>query len=236
MTGFITALTGKLRTAALLAVGATAGLLGFTGNASGADNVRVEARAEFGDSHGRDYRHTDERRHNPHHSRPYHRGPRRYRHDHRHDHSDIRIDVDFNSRRTHYGPRVRERRVRYWVQPVYRTVTERVWVEPVYRIETERVWIEPVYETVYEEVHVPARYEVREITRRRHGRTIVIRERVLIEPARVQRVPRRVCVSEGRWDIVERRVCVSHGRWEVVEKRVCVSEGRWDYRVELSRY
>mgnify|MGYP006151323961 CR=1 FL=1 len=30
--------------------------------------------------------------------------------------------------------------------------------------------VEPVYETVYEEVHVPARYEVREIVKRRHGR------------------------------------------------------------------
>jgi hypothetical protein len=60
----------------------------------------------------------------------------------------------------------------------------------------------------------------------------VIRERVLIKPACVERVPTQVCVSEGRWDVVERRVCVSEGRWDVIEKRVCVSEGRWDYRVE----
>lgn len=238
MTGFITTLTGKLRGAALVAVGATVGLLGFAGTAGAEDGVRVE-KAQFGDRHGRDYRYGDERRHDAH-----RRSPRRYRHDHHQyghpgeDRSDVKIDIDFHTgrtkvrRETEYGPRHRERRVRYWVLPVYRTVTERVWVEPVYRTEIERVWVEPLYETVYEEVHCPARYEVREITKRRHGRRIVIRQRVLIEPAHVQRVPRRVCVREGRWDVVERRVCVSEGHWDVIERRVCVSEGRWDYRVE----
>jgi hypothetical protein len=243
MTGLINKFTGKLRAAALLAVGATVGMAGFANTAAAEDKVRVEAKAEYGDGHGRDYRHGDERRHDAH-----RRGPRRYRHDNDHGHghghhgdrdrSDIKIDIDFNSgrtklrRETEYAPRHHERRVRYWVRPVYRTVTERVWVEPVYRTESDRVWVEPVYETVYEEVHVPARYEVREIVKHRHGRRIVIRERVLIKPACVERVPKEVCVSEGRWDVVERRVCVSEGRWNVIEKRVCVSEGRWDYRVE----
>jgi len=232
MTGFITRFTGKLRTAAFFAVAGTAGLVGFTSEAAGDDTkVRVEAKAEFGDSHGRDYRHGDEDRHTP------RRAPRRYRHDHGHQHhghardrSDLKIDVDFGTgrtklrRETEYAPRFRERRTRYWVQPVYRTVTERIYIEPVYRTESDRVWVEPV--------HVPARYEVREIVKRRHGRTVVICERVLIAPAHVDRVPREVCVSEGHFDVVERRVCVSEGHWDVVEKRVCVSEGRWDYRVE----
>src|SRR5688572_14337077 len=49
MTGLITRFTGKLRTAALAAVAATAGLVGFTGEAAADDTkVRVEAKAEFG--------------------------------------------------------------------------------------------------------------------------------------------------------------------------------------------
>ena len=227
MTGFITRFTGKLRSATLLAFAAAAGLAGLTTTVTRADDVRVEAKVEYGDSHGRDYRHGDERRYSPRryrhdHDHGRHHGPPRYRRD---DRSEVKVDIDFNTGRTRirketeYGPRHRERRVRYWVEPVYQTVTE-------------RVWIEPVHETVYEDVYVPARYEVREIVKRRHGRKVVIRERVLIEPGHHERVPRRVCVSEGHWENVEKRVCVSEGRWNVVEKRVCVREGRWDYRVE----
>src|SRR5687768_1405932 len=207
MTGFITRFTGKLRSATLLAFAAAAGLAGLTTTVARADDVRVEAKAESGDRHGRDYRHGDERRYSPRryrhdHDHGRHHGPQRYRKDH--DHSEVKVDIDFNSGRTRirketeYGPRHRERRVRYWVQPVYRTVTERVWVAPVHRTVTERVWIEPVHETVYEDVYVPARYEVREIVKRRHGRKIVIRERVLIEPAHHDRVAKQVCVSPGR--------------------------------------
>ncbi len=212
MTAFFSNITGNLRAAAVLAIGVSAGLAGFSGTARAADGI-------YGDRFGKDYRHTVERR--------YDRGGRDDR-----DRTDVRIDIDFNSGRTQYRPCYTERRVRYWVEPAYRVVSERVWVEPVYRTVNERVWAPPVHRTVYEEVNVPARYEVREVVRYQRGRKVIIRERTLIEPARCERVAREVCVSEGRWDIVEKRVCVSEGHWDVVEKRVCESEGRWDYRVE----
>ena len=67
---------------------------------------------------------------------------------------------------------------------------------------------------VDEEVQAPARYEVRETVRYERGRRVVIRERVLVEPACTRRIARNVCVSEGRWDVIEKRVCVTPGRWE----------------------
>lgn len=158
---------------------------------------------------------------------------RRYDRDrdrHDHDKTDVKVDINFGSKPR---PRYTERRVRYWVEPEYRVVTERVYVEPVYKVVTQRIWIEPVYKTVYEEVQSPARYEIREVTRRIGGPvSVTTRERVLVEPACTRRIAHEVLVSEGRWDVVEKRICVSEGRWNNVERYVCVSDGRWDYRVE----
>jgi hypothetical protein len=212
MRRLIRTLSVKLGSKSLMTLSVAAGLASLAPMAAlAADDGR------YGDRHGRDYRHTVE-----------HRYERTYLDHNHHDRgkSQIKVDVNFGS------PRYEERRVRYWVEPVYTTVRDRVWVEPVYKTVCERVWVEPVYKTVYEEVCVPARYEVRECVRYQRGRRVIIRERVLVEPEHSRRVARNVCVSEGRWDTVERRVCVSEGHWDVVERRVCASEGRWDYRVE----
>src|SRR5689334_14456983 len=66
----------------------------------------------------------------------------RYDHHDHYDHHDgnVRVDVGFGQR---CEPRVVERQVRVWVEPVYRTVCDRVWVEPVVRTECERVWVPP---------------------------------------------------------------------------------------------
>src|SRR4051812_33754564 len=60
------------------------------------------------------------------------RGPRerdaRYDRYDRDDHFDLRIRIGDRPP----PPRVEERRVRVWVPPVYRTVSDRRWVEPVY--------------------------------------------------------------------------------------------------------
>jgi hypothetical protein len=142
------------------------------------------ARAD--DRYIRDYRYGDEHRYE------------------RRDRSDLRIGIDVNVGRP--APRYVERRVR-------------IWVEPVYRTECRKVWVEPVYRTEYEEVVVrPARYLVHEIIRYEDGRRCVSTERTLVEPAVVRRVPHDVLVTAGHWDTLERRVCVS--------------EGHWDYRVE----
>jgi hypothetical protein len=205
MTRLFNNTTGKFRRSILLAVGIGAGLAGF------ASTARADER--YGDRYGRDYRYGDERRYD------------------RRERSDVRVDIDVNLG-GHSRPHYAERRVRHWVEPVYRRTSERVWVEPVYKCVTERVWVAPVYRTVYEEVYSPARYEVREIVRYEHGRRCLLRERYLIEPACTRRVARQVCVAPGHWDTVERRVCVAEGHWDVVERNVCVSEGRWDYRTE----
>lgn len=176
----------------------------------------------YGDREGRDYRHTQEKRYDR------DRGDK-YDHRHKHDKTDVRVDINIGSAPR---PRYHERRVRYWVEPEFKVVRERLWVEPVYKTVTERVWIEPVFKTVYEDVRFPARYEVREVSTYIGSVRITNRERVLVEPACVKRVPRHVCVSEGRWETIEKRICVTEGRWNFVEKQVCVSEGRWDYRVE----
>jgi hypothetical protein len=211
MTGLIQKFSGKLATATVLAVTA------FAPAATQADDD-----GRYGDRYGRDYRYGDERRYDR------DRGDRYSGHRH-HDRDETKVKVDIN---LGGRPRYEERRIRNWVPPVYRTVTERVWVEPVHQTVTERVWVAPVYKTVYEEIEAPARYEVRETVRYRHGRRYVTRERILVEPACTRRIARNVCVSEGRWDVIEKRVCVSEGHWDTVERQVCVSEGRWDYRVE----
>jgi hypothetical protein len=183
MTGLFGNLTAKLSAAALI-------LATF-----GVTTARAGDDGRYGDRWGRDYRHGDERR--------YDRD-----HDHRHDHGDkakIKVDIDFSGGR--YHPRYEHRRVRYWVEPTYRTVTERVWVEPVYK-------------TVYEDVCVPGRYEVRDVVHHHWGRRVIVRERVLVEPACTRKIARNICVSEGHWDVVERKVCVT--------------EGRWDYRVAIA--
>jgi hypothetical protein len=231
MTGFIhTHVTRNLRTAALLALGLTAGVAGFAPSAAMADD---DDRARYGDRGGRDdYRYTQERRYDK--DRDHDRHDRHHHRDR--DKTDVKVEINIGGGRPAPRPRYTERRVRYWVEPEYRTVSERVWVEPVYKVVTERVWVEPVYQTVYEEVRVPARYEVREVSVGFGPARVTNRERVLIEPARIKRVAREVCVSEGRWNVIERRVCVSEGRWNVVHKHVCVNEGRWDYRVERVEY
>src|SRR5688500_3420248 len=155
MTRLLSTFSGTLGSKTLLTLAVAAGLAPTPARA--ADEGR------YGDRHGRDYRHTVE-----------HRYERTYR-DHDHDRGKPQIKVDVNFGR----PRYEERRVRYWVEPVYTTVRDRVWVEPVYKTVCERVWVEPVYKTVYEVVCVPARYEVRECVRYQRGRRVIIRERVL---------------------------------------------------------
>jgi hypothetical protein len=188
MNGIFNGFTRKFRKSTLLALAVAAGLAAFT------------PAVAFGGDRDRDRDHD---------------------HDHRHDKdkTEVKVDINFGTgqtqirRETEYRPRYRERRVRYWVEPVYTVRTERVWVQPVYRTVSERVWVEPVYKTVYEEVRTPARYEVREITRYEHGRKTVTRERTLIDPGGIQRIGREVCVSEGRWDYRVERVEVT-GREE----------------------
>lgn len=201
----------------LLSLAVSAGIAGiFSANAPADDGL-------YGDRHGRDYRHGDEDRR-----------PR----------SDFKFDFDFTTgsawiqREADNRPHFVERRVKVWIEPTFRTVSERVWVEPVYRCETERVWIAPAYKTIYEEVRIPERWEVRETIRYEQNHKVITRERILVAPACMKRVPRQVCISEGRWNLVEKKVCVSEGHWDVVEKRVCVTGGQWDYRtehLELSR-
>lgn len=212
MTGLFNSITGNLRTK-LMAMGLLAGTLGLSPTLARADD-----NGRYGDRDGRDYRHGDERRYD-----------RRDSDRDRRDRTDVKVDINFGSRPR---PRYTERRVRYWIEPEFKTVCERVWVEPVYRTTTERVWVEPVFKTVYEVVCVPARYEMREISTRIGPARVSHRERVLVEPESTRRVATEVLVSDGYWKTTERRVCVSEGRWNNVEQQVCVSEGRWDYRVE----
>jgi hypothetical protein len=119
------------------------------------------------------------------------------------------IDVDIRIGGRDRRPEYREREVRVWVPPVYRTVVDRKWVEPVYHVETERVWVPPVYED----------REVRFIGGQ--GRL-----RMRIE---------RVLVRDGCYETRERRVCVSEGYWENCERQELVCEGHYETHVERAR-
>jgi hypothetical protein len=146
--------------------------------------------------------------------RGYDRYERYDRHDRRDD--DVRVDIDFGRRRE---PCYEERRVRVWVEPVYRTVCDRVWVEPVVRSECERVW-------------VPAVYEERVVTRRDFcGRLERVRERVEVEPGHFEERRREVVVRPGHWDTVERRELVCAGHYEWRTERVKVADGERGWRV-----
>jgi hypothetical protein len=148
---------------------------------------------------------------------PAQAGPRgryydRYDHDRHDDH--VHVGVDIGRR---YEPRYEERRVRVWVEPVYRTVCDRVWVEPVVRTECERVW-------------VPAVYEWREVTRRDFcGRLERVRERVEVEPGHFEERRREVVVRPGHWDTVERQelVCAGHYEWRTERVRVAERDQGW---------
>jgi len=105
--------------------------------------------------------------------------------------------------------------------------TVRIWVEPVYRTVSDRVWVEPVYKTVCENVWVPERCEVRETVCSEHGRRIVRRDRVVVEPGHMDRVERRVLVTEGHFDCVERRELVCAGHYETRVERI---ERPWGWR------
>src|SRR5437762_8520657 len=76
----------------------------------------------------------------------------------RHDDGKVRVGVDLNLGGGR-GPRYEERRVKVWVEPVYRTTTDKVWAEPVYKTVTDKVWQEPVVKVQAERVWVPDRYE-----------------------------------------------------------------------------
>jgi hypothetical protein len=136
----------------------------------------------------------------------------------------------------HRGPRFEERRVRVWVEPVYRNVSDRVWVEPVYRTVPDRVWRKPEVRVQFDRVWVPDRYEVRTTTRRdRFGRLVKTREKILIEPGHHEKRRSEVVVRPGFWDTVERQEMVSEGRWDVVTRQELVSAGRWEWRVQRVR-
>jgi len=157
-----------------------------------------------------------------------------------------------------------DRETRYWVAPVYQTVTDRVfveavyqdrvdrvWVEPVYQDRVERFWVEPIYQVRHERVLVPEVWEVREVRKidTYTGRTVIVKDRILVKASyyetRDVRVcvaqghwderHTRVCVSEGRWQENHTRVCVTEGHWQVVDRQVLVSEGHWDTRIERVR-
>ena len=148
------------------------------------------------------------------------RGGERDRSHGRYDHDESRVHLDFGFS-TRSAPRYEERRVRVWVDPVYRTVCDRVWVAPVVRTECERVW-------------VPACYEWRYVTRRDHcGRRFRIRERVEVAPGHFEERRREVVVRAGRWVTVERRELVCEGHYEWRTESVRVVGGGWRDRTAI---
>ena len=131
------------------------------------------------------------------------------------------------------GPRYEERKVKVWVEPVYRTVTDRVWVEPTYRTVTDRVWREPVTEVRVERAWVPDRYEWRTFYRRNHrGDRIKVREKVLVEKGRYERRETQFIVKPGFFENIERREIDQPGRFNVVERRELVTPGHFEWRTE----
>jgi hypothetical protein len=143
-------------------------------------------------------------------------GRERYHGYDHHDDSSVHVDIGFGTG-PRYERRYDERRVRVWVEPVYRTVCDRVWVEPVVRTECERVW-------------VPAVYEWQDVTRRDFcGRLERVRERVEVSPGHFEERRREVVVSPGHFDTVERQelVCAGHYEWRTERARVAERDAGW---------
>ena len=155
----------------------------------------------------------------------------------RRDHRDrrdggVRVGVDLNlgGRRE---PRVEERKVKVWVEPVYRTVTEKVWVDPTFRMVTEKVWREPVVRVQAERVFVPDRYETRTYFRTNgFGVRVKITEKVLVERAHYEQRESRVVVKPGCFEIVERREVDREGYFDNVTRRELVTPGHFEWRTE----
>jgi hypothetical protein len=145
----------------------------------------------------------------------------------------VRVGVDLNLGGGRREPRVEERRVKVWVEPVYRTVTERVWVEPTFRMVSERVWQEPVVRVQTERFSVPDRYEWRSYYRQdRFGRRVHVREKVLVERAHFEERQTRVVVKPGCWETVERREVDREGYFNNVTRREVVAPGHFEWRTE----
>jgi hypothetical protein len=155
----------------------------------------------------------------------------RHRDHGRDDNGKVRVGVGFNLGGGR-GPRYEEKRVKVWVEPVYRTVTDKVWVEPTYRTVTDRVWKEPVVKVQVQRVWVPDRYEWRTYYKNVRGVRVSVREKVLVEPAHHERRESKIVVQPGCWENVERREVDCEGHFDTVERRELVTAGHFEWRTE----
>ena len=151
--------------------------------------------------------------------------------DHRDRDGKVRVGVDLNLGGGR-GPRYEERRVKVWVEPTYRTVSDRVWVDPTFRVVTDRVWREPEVRVNVERVWVPDRYEWRTYYVRRGGARVQVREKVLVERGHFEERENRVVVKPGCWETVTRREVDREGYWNNVTRREVATPGHFEWRTE----
>ena len=146
--------------------------------------------------------------------------------------TDVRVGIGVNLGGGR-GPRYEERRVKVWVEPVYRTVVDKVWIEPEYRTVSDRIWREPVVRIQSERVWVPDRYEWRWTYRQdAFGVRIRVRERVLVERGHYENRESRIVVKPGCWETTTRQELVVEGRFDRVERREIVTPGHFEWRTE----
>ena len=152
--------------------------------------------------------------------------------DHRDGKTDVRVGIGVNLGGGRPA-RVEERRVKVWVEPVYRTVVDKVWIEPEYRPVTERVWREPVVKVQCERVWVPDRYEWQWVYQQNaFGVRVRVRQRVLVERGHYENRESRVIVKPGCWETTTRQELVSEGRFDSIERRELVTPGHFEWRTE----
>lgn len=134
----------------------------------------------------------------------------------------------------HWVPPVcAEHQVQIWCEPVYRAVCDDVFAAPVYRTVCRRVWHEPVCRVVVEEIWVPDRYEcVNVVHEDCCGHTVIIRERVLVCAAHMDRRERTVQISPGRFEEIAERICINEGHYDHVTRQELVTPGHFEYRTE----
>lgn len=145
----------------------------------------------------------------------------------------VRVGVDLNFGGGRREPRVEERKVKVWVAPVYRTVTEKVWVDPTFHMVSDRVWQEPVVRVQTERVFVPDRYETRTYFRSNgFGVRVKVTEKVLVERAHYEQRETKVVVKPGCWEVVERREVDQEGYFNNVTRRELVAPGHFEWRTE----
>lgn len=106
---------------------------------------------------------------------------------------------------------------------IYGPVVDQVWVPAVTQTVVQNVWHEPVTQDQVTQTWCPDRYEVRDVVvGERHGRSVIVRQTVLVEQGHWTDVHTPIVVRAGYYAAEPQTVIVTPGHWETVARPVIV--------------